>query len=467
MSQIVVELPAHHKGLADALMAASKALSAAERGTTLGRSVDMVAVEDVAGERAAALELAFLEQFLRCLDVDAKRVMIGGRLHARVGRYPGSYPGFPGVAVVERSLYRPLGERNAPTVDPVALRAGLVQGNWLPGAARAMAHRLTVGTSREAEAMSKLEKRLPYSHASFEKIGHAVGAAVVAERADIEQVLIDTATVPEGTQSVAIALDRSSMAFEEPRKRPRGRPRKDAPKRPISRVYRMAWSGTVTFNDGDGKVLDTIHYGREPTFGHMLAETLVSDVLAIRSRHPGLPIVILCDGAHELWNLLEPLLEGVDDVTSTLDYWHLIEKLAAAARVMDGESKKTVARWKAALLNRTAAADNILAELRATGLEHVQVGKDRPVHEAITYIDNHADRMRYRHNRRRGLPIGSGPVEANAKSLYIVRMKRPGARWKYGTADHVLQLRAHALTGRFADAVSMALPKPVAVRRAS
>ena len=74
--------------------------------------------------------------------------------------------------------------------------------------------------------------------------------------------------------------------------------------------------------------------------------------------------------------------------------------------------------------------------------------------------------MRYRSNRRRGLPIGSGPVEANAKSLYTVRMTRHGARWKPRTADHVLQLRAHHLSSRFVEALDMALPKPLVVRRA-
>ena len=111
------------------------------------------------------------------------------------------------------------------------------------------------------------------------------------------------------------------MAFEEPRERPRGRPKKGAPKRPISRVFHMAWAGTVTFHDHEGGVL---------------AELLASDALALRERCPELLISILGDGAHELW--------------------HLVQKLAAAARLIAPEdSEALLAAWKLALLNRDGA----------------------------------------------------------------------------------------------------------------
>ena len=62
------------------------------------------------------------------------------------------------------------------------------------------------------------------------------------------------------------------------------------------------------------------------------------------------------------------------------------------------------------LLNSAAAVDDILDELRASGRANARVGDARPVHEAITYLENNGDRMRYTLARHHGLPIGSGAV---------------------------------------------------------
>ncbi len=80
-------------------------------------------------------------------------------------------------------------------------------------------------------------------------------------------------------------------------------------------------------------------------------------------------------------------------VYELLDFWHLLEKLAPAAQVLYGEAegKTVLRRWRVDLLNRNAAPDDILEGLRQSGKTPVRVGRTRPVHEAITYLENHRE----------------------------------------------------------------------------
>jgi len=332
---------------------------------------------------------------------------------------------------------------------------------WLPGAARAMAYLLQQGTSREAEQTARQLGRLPHSRSSFERVGHEVGRLYLPRHQEIEEALIESMDIPREARSVSVSLDRVSLPMAEPRPRSARKPAKGAPRNPISRVYRMAYCGTVTLHDGEGEALCTIRYGTMPRGdAPTLCMGLASDVLALLAAKPKLSVSLLCDGAAEMWNLLDAEFRGPDfgKVTHLIDFWHALEKLSAAAKVMHrDDAAAVVQRCWLRLLNSSGAAKQIPRELSASGKENVLVGDQRPVHEAITYVENNGHRMDYATARKQGLPIGSGNVEATCKSLVAQRMKRPGARWKNDTGEHIIHLRALALSDRWENATDALL----------
>jgi hypothetical protein len=480
MSKREVDVPEALTGVWEAMTATLEELKQTIGRTGGGKAVDYGAVEDRIAERARRIEGASHQAILQALDIDVPAVVIGGKRYVRVGRCEAPYHTLAGSVSVERSLYRESGTRGGTpegrVVDPVSLRAGVVGDGWLPHTARGMACAGQQGTSREAATLAAEWGRAPYSRSSFERVTHLVGALTVAAHQDIEDVLIDAYEVPKEARSLSVSLDRVSVPMEEPRPRPVGRPRKDAPKRPVARNFRMAYCGTVTLHDKDGAALHTIRYGCMPE-GDLtgLRDRLVADVDTLVSKRPRLPIELLCDGAPEMWSLLE---EGFTPekfkgpLTELVDLYHVLEKLAPAAAVLDGAAASTtLAAWKLALLNQPNAAATIRTELIRSGKEHVRVGTERPVHAALTYLTSQseeADRMNYARARNLGLPVGSGNVEATCKSLFEQRLKRCGARWKTATGEHIVELRALALSDRWGPAIELTLrPLRKAVRPAA
>ena len=469
MTEMMLEVPAALKCMMPALRELMSTVEEQlERVAGLSPTAEYSSFEQALRECVSAVERSAHEAALGALDVDEPRLRINGTEHARVGRHHVAFQSQAGEVAVTRSLYRPLGVRNAPTVDLVALRSGAIARTWLPGAARAMAHMLQQGTSREAEKTAKELGRLPYSRSSFERVGHAVGQCYADDRERIERHLIEAFEPPTATHSISLSLDRVAVPMEEPRPRPPGRPGKHAAERPISRIFRMAYCGTVTLHDREANALHTIRYGTMPGGNpQALCAALVDDAMVLRSTRPGMNLVLLCDGAPEMWNLLEGELDEDVERVRVLDFYHVIEKLSPAAKTLFGDdAQKHLARWRLLLLNSDSGVTRILRELTDHVLEEPETGEERPVHEATTYLTNHKNKMAYASARTQGLPIGSGNVEATCKSLVGLRMKRSGSRWKVTTGEQLIQLRALALSDRWDNAMNLLLRAPrVSMRR--
>jgi hypothetical protein len=413
-------------------------------------------IDAVTREIALSLKRRSLQQ----LNIDSHDIVVDNVPYRRVGEHEATYYTREGPVTVMRALYRKVGERNGKTVDTVSLRSGAVDG-WLPDAAASAAFLLQQGTSREAEATGQALGVLPYSRSSFERVAHRTGEAYGEMRCEIEDQVIRRYEMPEEARSISVSVDRVSVPFEEPRCRPRGRPKRGAPKRPVNRNWRMAYVGTVTLHNEHGQALHTVRYGRVPTEGCSdMVDGMLDDVKQLQAQRSGPRIVLLTDGAKELVDALDESFTtealGVAPLRE-IDFWHVIEKLAAAATAIHGKhAAPVVARWKISLLNSKSAPKAILAELEAAKSLRKRISDEEcPLQAAITYFKNQGARMTFVEARAAGLPIGSGNVEATCKSLVGQRLVRAGSRWKQPTAQHIVNLRALALSDRFSDAMDL------------
>jgi hypothetical protein len=451
--KIIIELPDECNAFGEAVQDVAKWLrQEVRKAQNLGRPIDFRALEDMSAEHANAFERAMLEGLLRAVAVDADKIVVDGETYARAVEGTGEYHSLAGTVKVPRWLYRNTNERNGPTFDPIAARVGVLEGGWLRSTGEAIARVLQEMPTRPAQALAQSMKRLPYSRTSFEHVGHLVGAQVVAALPEVEdgagQMLV--AELDDRVASVSFAVDRVAVPMEESKPRPVGRPKKDAPQRPVDRVFRMAYCGVVTLHDAQGEALHSQRYGRMP--GDDAKEMMIGmgeDLSALLHARPDLQIAALADGAPEMWSLIDVaagIINSDHGCTphKSVDFWHLVEKLAPAAATIYGDDAgaRVLARWRTRLLNHHGAAYQIRQELIDSGRSTDRPGN--PVHEAITYLTNHADRFEYAAARAIGLPIGSGAVEATCKTVVSVRMKRSGARWKEETGRHVLLLRVLA-----------------------
>ena len=128
--------------------------------------------------------------------------------------------------------------------------------------------------------------------------------------------------------------------------------------------------------------------------------------------------------------------------------------LSRAAEAIFGKKAQKASRWharyRARLLEDPDGLEGLLRSLRnyrkslRSGSERHQV-----VERVIRYYGRNRERMRYAEFRARGLPIGSGVVEAACKCIVNSRLKRSGMRWTREGGQHVLNLRVRVQSGEW------------------
>lgn len=221
-------------------------------------------------------------------------------------------------------------------------------------------------------------------------------------------------------------------------------------------AWREAGVATVSvYGQGDDgpEKLDTRFLARMPEEGmKTLVASVADQVGRARAGRDFRAIVVLCDGKKDIWKAASrhPALR---DCISILDFYHASENLMKAATAIFGDTDQA-GRWHKKvrdklILDKRGAENAIRSMCRYRTALAAQSKQRKVVSNAIAYFRMHRERMRYADFVARGLPIGSGPVEAAAKNIVQARFKRSGMRWTHGGGQHVMDLRTYLKSRRW------------------
>jgi hypothetical protein len=185
----------------------------------------------------------------------------------------------------------------------------------------------------------------------------------------------------------------------------------------------------------------TAHLGGPETFGQMAwAEA------ARRGWEGAADTQVIGDGAAWIWNLAA---EHFYDSRQGVDWYHAVEHLANANRLLNNEGTRAAKRWlnaqKTVLFG--GHADRI-ARLLNTAASDLSSTVAEELHKEAGYFRKNQHRMQYQEMREDGWAIGSGMVESGAKQ-FKARFCGPGMRWSRDGAEKLVPVRASIMSGRF------------------
>ena len=383
----------------------------------------------------AHTECAVTEEALARYDVDLPVVFIDGETHRRACRCAQTYLTAAGPVSVTRTLYR--ARRGERAVAALERRVGIVEGYWTPLAARQGAMLVSHLTPRDAEEVLATLGHMQPSKSSLDRLPKALSTRWEAQREHFEATVRKASVkVPETARAVVVSLD-GVMA---PMRHAGG--------------YREAGCATVSLVDAEGERLHSVRMGRMPESHKATLKTMVAaEVEAVLGQRPDLTVVKVADGAKDNWTFLSGALpEGVE----LIDFYHAVEHLKDAFDSAHGADSPTAAaqfkKYRHRLRHEPDGVERVIRAL--VHLRSKYPGNER-IEQVLGYFRGNRHRMGYADAKAKGLPIGSGIVEAACKTLVTERLKRSGMRWGARGGQAILTLRSLVQSRRFDRAWSL------------
>jgi hypothetical protein len=300
------------------------------------------------------------------------------------------------------------------------------------------------------------------STTAIQNIVNKAGSFIEEKHEDLSADIFSQEKAPEGTKVLTASLDGANVLLNEAGKKA-GRPiEKPAEEHKEAKLcYKNAMVGSITYYGSvpEGKNSPSrlqSHYtarmpeNHYPTFRKQFEQELDH---AEASIDQSVKKVVLADGHRSIWGYVDKN-SRFDSYEKLIDFYHTTEHLSSAGEALFGkkseEGTKWYRKWRKKLKEEDNAAEGVIKSIDYYKvIKKLTQSRIDDLEKERGFFKRNKHRMDYADFRRRGLPIGSGPVEGACKTIVKDRLCRSGMRWSREGGQHVLHLRSIVKSGRW------------------
>jgi hypothetical protein len=411
-------------------------------------------------EAAAAASRAVFKAFLESKDVRCADVVVGDETFRFKCHSEKTYLSFWGQVAVTRALYQSADDTR--TFVPLDAAWGMEDHFMVLEVREASMFAHAQMPSEEVQTLFEKAALFHPHRTQIKRLSREMEKVIEAHRAELDERIRAEEELPAGVCVLAVSMDGANVLMREPGSK-RGRPaeRPMEMRQSEDTAYRNAMAGTVTLygavpeDEKTPERLSTRYVARMPEENAVRFKAqLEAEVAAyIQKLPPQTAKVFLCDAARSLWKYrkqsalfrtFEPLV----------DCCHALEHLSLAAEAMFGKSDTEAIQWfehyTTALIEKDDGARRVLRSMDYYArVRPLSASQRKAYKQQHKFFANNASMMTYAKFRSRGLPIGSGPVEAACKTLIKQRLCQSGMRWSSRGGQAILDLRAYIKSKRW------------------
>ena len=402
----------------------------------------------------AAGEVAGLRTFLESYDISDDKLEVNGETFFRKVPSPKNFLTPFGVIDLVCNLFQ--SNKGGKTFIPLDRNWGMVDEFATADVRDAILFGSSDLSPCMAEKFFKKASLFRPSHTAIENIINETGGLLESYGASVLEQVRGEEELPEETQVVVESLDGANLRLREvgiKKGRPIENPGKDD-SRSTASCFKNAMVGSIFCYgkiDDDTRErarLKSIYVARMPEEKALRFKSDLETESSYWQKQINSSTIrmTVTDGALGIWKYLDtdPNYSGI---LKLLDFYHATEHLGDAAEALFGknsqEGKCWYGKWKRKLKEENDAALKLCRSIEYY-LQNRRLGNTRKAeaHKQLTFFRRNQKRMNYIDFINKGLPIGSGPVEAACKTIVKHRMCKSGMRWSRQGGQPILSIRA-------------------------